>query len=638
MIPMSLLLRSLCLLTCVPAIFAATPAVDRPWTDDVIYFVLTDRFLDGDPGNNRPAGSQEDLYDPAQMDINRYHGGDLRGLERAIHLGYFTRLGVTALWITPPVRNVWLNKYDFGGPKTGYHGYWAQDFLDIDPHLASRASLDGKTTYPDNRDGRLAHYRDFIALARARGIKIIQDVVCNHTGPVFYFDADGDGTFDTGAENEWIQPYQAGGPRRNARWGEVAAWGLHAAQPAGPVTALGHELSFAGAIGNLESYSRRGFNPDSLGKSTDEGIWCDFTSLRDIDTSPGSPHFNALVDDFAGIYRFYIQELGVSGLRIDTVKHVHHGFWDAFTARLREKLGPEDARKLILFGEVYDGDPAVLGRYTYRADWPGNPNPSLDSVLDFQFCFGVRAFLRQAGGMPGDPRAVEIALKARLDGSAGGRPYYNRAPGPDGLNARAKAISFVENHDGLNRFRVKGISENQHLLAQAIMLTTPGIPCLYYGAESARADELGLVGKDGETGRFTLFAPDGQPTPAAIEQSRAFQTLAGLTALRQRLPALRSGTWQPLWADSPDTPDDDGTLVYARQLAGKPESTVIIAINASAKPATIGKIDLPDGVAAWQPVAMPGFAAAAAPVKSPDGSWSLAGLPPAAMAVFTVAP
>ena len=77
----------------------------RPWNRDLIYFVMTDRFLDGDPQNNRPAGSDPALYDPMQSDIGKYHGGDFRGLELAIRDGYFTKLGVTAIWITPPLKN-----------------------------------------------------------------------------------------------------------------------------------------------------------------------------------------------------------------------------------------------------------------------------------------------------------------------------------------------------------------------------------------------------------------------------------------------------------------------------------------------------------------------------------------------------
>ena len=109
--------------------------------------------------------------------------------------GYFNDLGVTALWLTPVVKNVWRSGYDLGGWKAGYHGYWAQDWLDIDPHLTSRESLTGEA-YSDDAEGRMEHYRDFVKLAHSKGIKVIQDVVLNHAGPVFYYDVNSDGVFD----------------------------------------------------------------------------------------------------------------------------------------------------------------------------------------------------------------------------------------------------------------------------------------------------------------------------------------------------------------------------------------------------------------------------------------------------------
>ena len=122
---------------------------------------------------------------PIRRTSSRYLGGDLRGVEKAVQAGYFNDLGVTALWLTPVVKNVWRSGFDLGGWKTGYHGYWAQDWLDIDPHLTSRVSLTGEA-YSDDADGRMAHYRDFVKLAHSKGIKVIQDVVLNHAGPVFY--------------------------------------------------------------------------------------------------------------------------------------------------------------------------------------------------------------------------------------------------------------------------------------------------------------------------------------------------------------------------------------------------------------------------------------------------------------------
>ena len=68
----------------------------------MIYFALTDRFSDGDASNNVPEGSDEKLFDKRQRDITKYHGGDFRGLEKAMAAEYFDALGVTALWLTPP--------------------------------------------------------------------------------------------------------------------------------------------------------------------------------------------------------------------------------------------------------------------------------------------------------------------------------------------------------------------------------------------------------------------------------------------------------------------------------------------------------------------------------------------------------
>ncbi len=563
--------------------FAAGPDfAARPWNRDVIYFAMLDRFWDGDPANDIPAGSDPALLDPAQTDIAKYHGGDFRGLEIALENGYFRDLGVTALWISPPVRNVWNSSFDLGGAKTGYHGYWAQDFLDIDPHWTSRRSLDGSRDYPDTRDGRMQHYKDFVALAHGQGIKVIQDIVCNHAGPVFFYDANGNGKFDADARAEWIQPFKADGIYENAMWADRPAWNQARTGPGGPQTILGRAVKTTGALAQLDAYGRKGFSDDSLGKSDGTERKCDFFALRDFATAPGSPVFDRIVDEFVEIYAFYIEEIGIDGLRIDTVKHVDHEFWDAFTERLRKRVGPERAKRLLLFGEVYDGNAAKLGDYTYRTDFPQRREPCLDSLLNFTFCFAAREYLRSLPGQSGDPHPLERAFKA-LVGKQGGRPNFNEAPGLDGLDARQKIVNFVENHDGLNRFRVAGIGERQNLLAQALMLTAPGIPCLYYGTESAMQDANGKPGRDGETGRLT-FVPVGKPEHFdATRKTPSFQTIAALTALRRDLSALADGAFAPLWCDSHGAASDDGIFAFARHSR---DDAVIVVINASDHPSS----------------------------------------------------
>ncbi|MCW1922471.1 alpha-amylase family glycosyl hydrolase [Luteolibacter arcticus] len=557
-------------------LFCLASAHARPWTDDVMYFVMTDRFHDGDPANNTPAGSDPLLHDPLQKNIGMYHGGDLRGLELAIESGYFTELGVTALWITPPVKNVWRSGYDLGGWKTGYHGYWTQDFLDIDPHLTSAVSMKGET-YPENAEGRMRHYRDFVALAHAKGLKVVQDVVLNHAGPVFFYDVDGDGVFDDQTKEEWVQPFKRDGFHPGAAWADTAKWNLKKTQPDGPRELLGKRIATKGVLAELPSYGRKGFSSESLGKSDGEEVECDFFSLRDLWTKPGSAHFEQLVDEFVEIYAFYLLDVGIDGLRIDTVKHVHHEFWDAFTERLRKRLGGK-AKDKLLFGEVYDGDPKKLGGYTWRSDWPKRKEPCLDSVLDFQFCFAARDYLRREGGEHGNAGNLERAMKALRGGDDGGRPFYNPNPGPDGKNAREKSITFIENHDGLNRFRVAGVTAERHDLAQVLVLTLPGIPCVYYGAEVALHDTRGKVGQDTESGRLTLFRREAAPLLDSLKEAPSFQAISRAAELRRELPVLRDGSFVPLWVDSPQSGEDDGVFAFCREKGGE---RVMVVFNAA---------------------------------------------------------
>ena len=569
------------------AIGASAP--ERPWNEDVIYFAMTDRFLDGDPTNNIPADSAPSLFDPTQKDISKYHGGDFRGLEIALKDGYFNDLGITAIWITPPVENVWNSHVDSGGkPKTGYHGYWAQDFLDVDPHLVSQKSLDGTRKYPDTRDGRMQHYRDFVALAHRHGIKIIQDIVLNHAGPVFFYDVNGNGELDLDRKEESVAPFREEGSYRNARWSDIPKWNQHPTEPTKSLTVLGREIEIDGAFAEMSAYGRRGMSDDSLGKSDGEEITCDFFSLRTFDTSPNSKHFDQLVDDFVEIYAFYVEAIGVDGFRIDTVKHVHHAFWDAFTERLRERLGPERAKRLLLFGEVYDGNPVKLGQYTYRTDWPEQRGPCLDSLLNFEFCWAARSYLRKSDPSFGTGHDLEKCLRSLspIPPPGADRPLYNHTPGLDGLNSAQKIVNFTENHDGLNRFRVREISERRSILANVLTMTMPGIPCLYYGTEVALQDTDGKVDADSETGRLTYLRSGNAQALEEAKDTEPFEAIAALSALRREHPALTKGTGIPLWVDSDRLKSDDGVFAFAR--VGEGLDPVIVVLNASDRQRTTG--------------------------------------------------
>ncbi len=132
--------------------FTVTP--QRDWSDAVVYFVVLDRFADGDSRNNVNVQLGEK---------GAFHGGDLAGL--TAELDGLAELGVTALWITPVVENVPRFVTGAGFPDWAYHGYWAEDFTQVDRRFGTEAEL-----------ARL------VAEAHARGIEVLLDVVYNHAG------------------------------------------------------------------------------------------------------------------------------------------------------------------------------------------------------------------------------------------------------------------------------------------------------------------------------------------------------------------------------------------------------------------------------------------------------------------------
>ena len=168
------------------AMLAAAPAAaqgyrDRLPEDEVLYFLLPDRFENGDTTNDRGGLKGDRLvtgFDPTAKGF--YHGGDLKGLRA--RLDYVEALGATAIWVGPIFKNKPVQ-----GPKgqesAGYHGYWVTDFTTVDPHL-----------------GTDADFRALVDAAHARGIKVYMDIIANHTADVIQYRECGDCAYRSRAE------------------------------------------------------------------------------------------------------------------------------------------------------------------------------------------------------------------------------------------------------------------------------------------------------------------------------------------------------------------------------------------------------------------------------------------------------
>ena len=139
-------------------------AAPRPfvWENATVYFLLTDRFHNGDRSNDLAYGRKND-----GATLRGYMGGDLKGVTQKIREGYFRDLGVDAIWITPPVEQIHAGTDEGTGKSYGFHGYWARDFTAVDANLGSEKDM-----------------RELVDTAHRNGLRVLLDVVMNHTGPV----------------------------------------------------------------------------------------------------------------------------------------------------------------------------------------------------------------------------------------------------------------------------------------------------------------------------------------------------------------------------------------------------------------------------------------------------------------------
>ena len=141
---------------------AAATSPSAFWNSATIYFLLTDRFQNGDPGNDRALGR---VHDGALL--RDFEGGDLAGVRRRIEEGYFDSLGVNAIWMTPFVEQIHGSVDEGSGKTYGYHGYWTRDWTAVEPALGTREELQA-----------------LVVAAHRHGIRVLMDAVINHTGPV----------------------------------------------------------------------------------------------------------------------------------------------------------------------------------------------------------------------------------------------------------------------------------------------------------------------------------------------------------------------------------------------------------------------------------------------------------------------
>ena len=412
----------------VPGSFADNP---------IVYFVITDRFVNGNPANDHSYGRQREPKQPD--DIATFHGGDLAGLTRKVKEGWFRELGVNAIWITAPYEQI--HGWVVGGNKEfkhyAYHGYYALDYTRLDQNMGTENEL-----------------REFVSAAHGQGIRVLFDVVMNHPG-----------YGDIQSLSEYV------GPTAEKKVGVL--WkGFEAATPRDYHSYIDYNdpawLNWWGPDwirSGLRGYTEGGrddftmqlaYLPDFKTESP-KVVGLPPFLLNKPDTA-AKPLLKATVRDHLVTWLTqWVRDYGIDGFRCDTVKHVEPASWTALkqagTAALQAWKAEHPA------GKVDDAPFWMTGEFWgHGIQRDALFDAGFDNMINFDF----------------QARAAAVATPAQLDGLFG--DYAKALASPASHNV----LSYLSSHD-TQLFDRKRLIEG----AEALLLAPGGVQ-IFYGDETAR--------------------------------------------------------------------------------------------------------------------------------------------------------
>lgn len=415
---------------------AAAPAVEKhfSWDNATIYFLMTDRFNNGNPANDRAYGRKDD-----GAPLRGYMGGDLAGITAKIREGYFRDLGVDAIWITPPVEQIHAGTDEGTGKSYGFHGYWAKDFTSIDASLGTEAEL-----------------RELVDTAHANGIRVLLDVVMNHTGPV------------TAVDPAWPQEWVRTGP---------------ACTYQSAATTIDCTL-----VANLPDF-RTGSNAAVTLPSALAAKWKAEGRLqrevKELDTFfkktgyPRAPRYYLMK-----WHADWVRKYGFDGFRADTVKHTEPGVWKELkkvaSAAFEEWKRANPAKRLgddkfFMTAEVYNYSIA----HGHSFDMGGGDTVDFyangfDSLINF----GIKSDAREGY------EALFGAYSKALHGPLAGYSVLN----------------YMSSHDDSTPFDA---ARSRPFETANKLLLAPGAAQIYYGDETARL--LRFDGAEGDANLRSLM-------------------------------------------------------------------------------------------------------------------------------------
>jgi alpha-amylase len=465
---------------------ATAPAQSKPftWENATVYFLLTDRFNNGNPANDHAYGRKDDAA-PARG----FMGGDLAGVTLRIKEGYFDDLGVDAIWITPPVEQIHGSTDEGSGKSYGFHGYWARDFTSIDANLGTEQDL-----------------RELVDTAHAHGIRVLLDVVMNHTGPV------------TPSDPVWPAEWVRTSPTCSYKDMKTTA-----------------ECTLVKNLPDIrtESNEKVELPPALAAKWKKEGRY--EREVRELDDFfkrtgyPRAPRYYLMK-----WHADWVRKYGFDGFRADTVKHTEPGVWKDLKQVASEayedwkRANPSKVLgKLPFFmtSETYGYSIAAGRQFTYdggtRVDYFDN---GFDSMINFSMAGDARQGYEQ----------LFSSYSAVLHGPLKG----------------VSVLNYLDSHDDGKPFDAM---RQRPLESANKLLLAPGQAQIYYGDETARV--LKIEGAEGDANLRSFMNWDQLKNNTRVGVYGAAEVRehwARLGRFRHAHPAVGAGVHQML-AASPYT-------------------------------------------------------------------------------------
>jgi len=417
----------------IPALWLALPALaERPpgagsFADNpIVYFVITDRFYNANPANDRSYGREPD----GEQEIGTFHGGDLAGLTAKLKEGYFTELGVNGIWITAPYEQIhgWVVGGDKAFRHYAYHGYFALDYTRLDANMGTAEEL-----------------RVFIDAAHARDIRVIFDVVMNHPG---YGDLQtlsklGVDVVWEGWEAATLEDYHGWIDYNDFDFTDW--WGPDWVRAGLPGYEEGNQYD--------DKLMQLAYLPDFRTESetpVEIPVFLQNKSDTGMETIPGFTVRDYLVKWLTD----WVREYGVDGFRADTVKHVEGESWLALKDAAVEALAawkadnPEQAMDDAPFWMVGEVFPHGVERSEYF-------DVGFDSLINFDF-------------------------QERLNNDESLEVIYSAYAAALGASPDLDVLSYISSHD------TELYDRGDLIRAGTALMLVPGGVQIFYGDETAR--------------------------------------------------------------------------------------------------------------------------------------------------------